>query len=107
MHIADLVALLGPPNFEFRNKMPLGPVFWDEKGQWTGQTSIPDRSLEGLASGELEGEDLGGFLHWMRMAMQWDPADRPTALGLLRHEWMAGELITQKDAGKLSESAST
>ena len=68
--------------------MPLGSLLWDEKGQWTGQVPIPDRKLEDLASGEIDGEDLDGFLEWMRKALQWDPEDRPTALGLMRHEWM-------------------
>ncbi|KAJ5321845.1 uncharacterized protein N7506_010975 [Penicillium brevicompactum] len=89
VQIAELVALLGPPSPEFRKKMPLGSIFWDEKGQWTGQVPIPDRSLEKLASGEIDGEDLDGFLQWMRKALQWDPEDRPTALGLMLHEWMA------------------
>ncbi|CAG7915633.1 unnamed protein product [Penicillium olsonii] len=88
VHIAELVALIGPPSPEFCKKMPLGSLLWDEKGQWTGQVPIPDRKLEDLASGEIDGEDLDGFLQWIRKALQWDPEDRPTALGLMRHGWM-------------------
>ena len=63
-------------------------MFWDEQGNWTGQAPIPQRSLESLVAVN-DGEDVEGFLQWMRKALQWDPEDRPTALGLLRHEWMS------------------
>lgn len=64
-------------------------MFWDEKGNWTGQAPIPDRSLESLAARNVDGEDVEGFVKWMRKALQWDPENRPTALGLLRHGWMS------------------
>ncbi|KAJ5837107.1 hypothetical protein N7447_003133 [Penicillium robsamsonii] len=89
VHIAELVALLGTPPPEFCENMRLGSIFWDKEGNWTGQAPIPDRSLESLAAGNVEGEDVEGFMQWMRKALQWNPRDRPTALGLLRHEWMA------------------
>lgn len=89
VHIAELVALLGPPPPKFRDKMRLGFMFWDKEGNWTGQAPIPDRSFESLAvSGNFDGYEKG-FLQWIRKAMQWDSEDRPTALGLLRHEWMS------------------
>ncbi|QQK43614.1 Serine/threonine-protein kinase DCLK [Penicillium digitatum] len=89
VHVAELVSLLGPPAPEFRDKMRLGSTFWDEEGNWTGQAPIPDRSFESLAAGNVDGEDVEGFLQWMQNALQWDPDHRPTALGLLRHEWMS------------------
>ncbi|KAJ5365979.1 hypothetical protein N7517_008865 [Penicillium concentricum] len=92
VHIAELVSLLGPPPPEFSEKMRLGSMFWDREGNWTGQASIPDRSLESLAADNVDGEDVEGFVGWMRKALQWDPEDRPTALGLLRHEWMARKM---------------
>lgn len=64
-------------------------MFWDEEGTWTGQAPIPDRSLESLIAHNVDGEEVEGFVQWMRKALQWDPEDRPTALGLLRHEWMS------------------
>lgn len=78
--------------------MRLGSMFWDKEGKWTGQAPIPERSLESLATaGNVEGENLKGFLQWMRKAMQWDPDDRPTALGLLRHEWMSQKAKNPED----------
>jgi hypothetical protein len=96
VHIAELVALLGHPPPGFCDKMTLGLVFWDGEGQWTDQTIIPGRSLTLLAF-EIEGEDLKGFLGWMRKALQGDPAARPTALGLMRHEWMEREPEARKE----------
>ncbi|OQE35477.1 hypothetical protein PENCOP_c013G05072 [Penicillium coprophilum] len=89
VHIAELVALLGPPPPGFREKVRLGSMFWHKEGNWTGQAPIPERSLDNLAADNVDGGDVEGFVQWMRTALQWDPEDRPTALGLLRHEWMA------------------
>lgn len=33
VHLAELVALLGPPPEEFRKRMELNSVFWDESGR--------------------------------------------------------------------------
>ncbi|KAJ5795294.1 hypothetical protein N7457_001893 [Penicillium paradoxum] len=98
VHIAELVALLGPPPPEFRDQMRLGSMFWDEQGNWTDQAPIPDRSIESLAAnGNIDGEDVDGFLRWVRKALQWNPEDRPTALGLLRHEWMSQKTNPAKE----------
>ncbi|KAJ5443027.1 hypothetical protein N7445_004778 [Penicillium cf. griseofulvum] len=58
VHIAELVALLGPPPPEFYEKMQLGSMFWDKEGSWTGQAPIPDRSLESLAADNIDGENV-------------------------------------------------
>ena len=69
VHIAELVALLGPPPREFLEKRDLSSVFWDESGQWKNLIPIPDRNLEKLAVG-IQGEDVEGFLRWLRLAQQ-------------------------------------
>ncbi|PWY78378.1 U4/U6 small nuclear ribonucleo protein PRP4 [Aspergillus heteromorphus CBS 117.55] len=86
-HIAELVALLGPPPPEFVKRTPLARVFWDEQGNWKNLVPIPDRSLEKLAEG-IQGEDVEGFLGWLRMALRWNPEDRPTATDLLMDPWL-------------------
>ncbi|KAE8369968.1 U4/U6 small nuclear ribonucleo protein PRP4 [Aspergillus caelatus] len=86
-HLAELVALLGSPPPEFRQRSHLSSVFWDNAGDWKGLTPIPDKTLEGLAV-NIKGEDKEGFLRWLRRALQWNPDDRPTALELLYDEWM-------------------
>ncbi|PKX99962.1 CMGC protein kinase [Aspergillus campestris IBT 28561] len=87
VHLAELVALLGPPPPEFRQKSKVSSVFWDESGNWTQSVPLPDTNLECLAA-KIRGNDKQGFLRWLRTALQWNPADRPTALELLYDEWM-------------------
>ncbi|KAE8137298.1 kinase-like domain-containing protein [Aspergillus pseudotamarii] len=87
VHMAELVALLGPPPPEFREQRHLSSVFWDESGRWKEVVPIPDITLESLAD-KVEGEDKAGFLQWLRTALQWNPEDRPTALELLYDEWL-------------------
>ncbi|PKY08810.1 kinase-like protein [Aspergillus campestris IBT 28561] len=87
VHMAELVALLGPPPPEFREQRHLSSVFWDESGDWKEVVPLPEITLESLAE-MVKGEDNEGFLRWLRMALQWDPRDRPTALELLYDEWL-------------------
>ncbi|KAE8310447.1 kinase-like domain-containing protein [Aspergillus transmontanensis] len=60
VHIAELIALLGPPPPQSRKQRHLSSAFWDKEG----------------------------FLRWLRMALRWNPEDRPTALELLYDEWL-------------------
>ena len=85
--MAELVALLGPPSPEFRKQRHLSSAYWDESGNWKEMAPIPDITLEKLAE-KIEGEDIEGFLRWLRMALQWNPEDRATALELLYDEWL-------------------
>ncbi|KAJ5558026.1 kinase-like domain-containing protein [Penicillium sp. DV-2018c] len=87
VHMAELVALLGPPPPGFREQRHLSSVFWDESGNWKDLAPIPDITLESMAK-SVKGEDKEGFLRWLRMALQWNPEDRPTALELLYDEWL-------------------
>ncbi|KAH1722133.1 hypothetical protein KXX60_008495 [Aspergillus fumigatus] len=91
VHMAELVALLDPPSPRFREQRHLSSVFWDESGNWKGVVPIPDMTLESLAE-KVEGKDKEGFLRWLRMALQWNPEDRPTALELLYDEWLMNGL---------------
>ncbi|KAL3495794.1 kinase-like domain-containing protein [Aspergillus germanicus] len=89
VHMAELVALLDPPPPEFREQRYLSSVFWDELGNWKGVVPIPDITLESLLADKVQGEeDKQGFLRWLRMALQWNPENRPTALELLYDEWL-------------------
>ncbi|KAJ5121529.1 kinase-like domain-containing protein [Penicillium bovifimosum] len=56
VHMAELVAVLGPPPPEFREQRHLSSVFWDELGNWKEVVPIPDITLENLAE-KVEGED--------------------------------------------------
>ncbi|KAJ0417398.1 kinase-like domain-containing protein [Aspergillus carlsbadensis] len=87
VHMAELVALLGPPPPEFRERRHLSSAFWDEFGNWKDVAPIPDITLESVAD-KVKGDDKDGFLRWLRMALQWNSEDRATALELLYDEWL-------------------
>ncbi|GLA81298.1 hypothetical protein AtubIFM56815_004942 [Aspergillus tubingensis] len=93
--IAELVALLGPPSPEFVKNANMSWVFWDESGEWKDLVPIPDRSFEKLAA-DIQGEDVEGFLRWLRLALQWNPEDRPTAVELLMDPWLMKGLDLRK-----------
>ncbi|KAJ5587131.1 uncharacterized protein N7459_002896 [Penicillium hispanicum] len=95
--IAELVALLGHPNLEFLRQNHMGWVFWDESGRCKDMIPIPERTLEESAA-DIQGDDVEGFLRWLRMALQWNPEDRPTALELLMDPWlMKGLKLRRKE----------
>ncbi|GLA91821.1 hypothetical protein AtubIFM57143_005335 [Aspergillus tubingensis] len=94
-HIAELVALLGPPSPEFVKRANMSWVFWDESGEWEDLVPIPDRSFKKLAA-DIQGEDVEGFLRWLRFALQWNPEDRPTAVELLMDPWLMKGLNLRK-----------
>lgn len=85
--MAELVVLLGPPPPRFREQRHRSSVFWDELGNWKEVVPIPDITLESLAE-KVKGEDKEGFLRWLRVALQWNPEDRPTALELIYDDWL-------------------
>ena len=66
--MAELVALLGPLPPEFREQRHLSSVYWDESGNWKEIVPNPNITFESLAE-KVEGEDNGGFLRWLRMAL--------------------------------------
>lgn len=101
-HVAELVALLGPPPPEFLAKYHMSSVFWEESGNWNNLVPIPDRSLEKLAA-NIQGEDLQGFLRWLRLALQWNPEDRPTAMELLLDPWLMKGLNIRKKVPETCE----
>ncbi|PWY84767.1 hypothetical protein BO70DRAFT_395450 [Aspergillus heteromorphus CBS 117.55] len=95
VHLAEMVALLGPPPATFRERSKLSAVFWDEQGNWKELAPLPDISLESLA-GDIRGKDKEGFLRWLRAALQWNAEDRPSAVDLLFDAWMMEGLGMQK-----------
>ncbi|PYH64478.1 U4/U6 small nuclear ribonucleoprotein PRP4 [Aspergillus vadensis CBS 113365] len=98
VQLAELVALLGCPPPEFRERSHLSSVLWDNSGTWKGLAPVPDITLESLAI-DIRGEDKDGFLRWIRRALQWNPSDRPTALEFLYDEWLMKGLELGKRKG--------
>lgn len=117
-----MIAILGPPPFEFRNEARsvlyfgttmvcrqlhyYSSVFFllqcliyllirfKFPGRWKDLEPIPDITLESLAV-DIQGEDKEGFLQFLRKALKWIPEDRPTARELLFDAWLMKGLDLQ------------
>ncbi|GKZ93601.1 hypothetical protein AnigIFM59636_006676 [Aspergillus niger] len=87
VHLAEMVAIMGPPPIEFIKRSKVGSVFWDEDGKWKDLAPVPNMTLEERAA-DIQGPDKEAFLKLMRRALTWDPADRPAAGELIFDEWL-------------------
>ncbi|KAM5441437.1 hypothetical protein MferCBS31731_003508 [Microsporum ferrugineum] len=87
LHLAEMIAIMGPPPREFLERSQVSLLYWDENGQWRGLAQIPEISLETLAEG-IEGEDIQGFIAFLRRILRWLPEERPTAGELMFDPWL-------------------
>ncbi|PWY83720.1 kinase-like protein [Aspergillus sclerotioniger CBS 115572] len=86
-HLAEMMAILGPPPSEFIKRSKVGSVFWNDNGTWKDLAPVPRITLEKRAA-SIQGQDQEGFLRFMRRALKWRPEDRPTARELLFDGWL-------------------
>ncbi|KAK5729208.1 hypothetical protein LTR15_002350 [Elasticomyces elasticus] len=64
-HLAQMVALLGPPSLDFLERSENSWKYWSRDGTWKSHVPIPaDISLE-AADQRLEGEEKQLFLAWL------------------------------------------
>ncbi|QKX55208.1 uncharacterized protein TRUGW13939_02300, partial [Talaromyces rugulosus] len=104
VHLAEMIALLGPPPPEFRACHKLSSVFWDDDGNWKDLAPIPEITVEKLGA-DIEGEDKEGFFRWIRSVLQWNPEDRPTAEEMVYDEWcIRGIKVQQKEQNTHAKS---
>ncbi|KAL3252186.1 hypothetical protein ABHI18_010220 [Aspergillus niger] len=87
VHLAEMVAIMGPPPTEFIKRSKVGSVFWDEDGKRKELAPVPNMTLEERAA-DIQGPDKEGFLKLMRRALTWDPEDRLAAGELIFDEWL-------------------
>ncbi|XRM42851.1 hypothetical protein ABZX51_006063 [Aspergillus tubingensis] len=87
VHLAEMVAIMGPPPTDFIKRSKVGSVFWDEDGKWKELAPVPSMTLEERAA-DIQGPDKEAFLDLMRRALTWDPRDRPAAGELIFDEWL-------------------
>ncbi|KAI0105551.1 kinase-like protein [Nemania sp. FL0031] len=87
-HLANMIALLGPPPLDYLKRSETYLEFWDERGNWRGIVPIPqERTLESL-EGSLQGDDRTRFLDFTRALLCWAPEKRLTAKRTLLHTWL-------------------
>ncbi|CEL08702.1 hypothetical protein ASPCAL11847 [Aspergillus calidoustus] len=87
-HLAEVIALLGPPPLDMISRGVRSREFFSEDGKWISDVPIPlETSLE-ESEENLEGENKAEFLRFMRGMLQWRPEDRKTASELLKDPWL-------------------
>ena len=108
-HLAELVAMLGPPPIDMLKRGARSKEFFDGEGEnalpryrvkltevlsgnWIAEIDIPQGLTLETSEENLHGEKKEEFLQFVRCMLQWRPEDRLTAKELLEHPWMRGNL---------------
>ncbi|KAG6157464.1 hypothetical protein E4U11_005240 [Claviceps purpurea] len=82
-HLAEIIALLGPPSPSLLPGANLRSKFFSNVG-----ISIPESKPLSQRETVLEGEDRDCFSRFMRKMLQWDPEKRSSAKELAEDEWV-------------------
>jgi hypothetical protein len=109
-HLAEVIAMLGPPPLDFLRRGSRSKEFFDDDGKYIRPSSgplhctnlslgkwkvdIPLPQGISLESSEdnLEGKGKEQFMAFMRGMLQWRPEDRKTAKQLLDDPWLKNTL---------------
>ncbi|OGM47773.1 protein kinase [Aspergillus bombycis] len=86
-HIAEMIAIMGPPPKEMIQNSVYATEFFDDEGSWKGAIEIPSMSLE-TPEGNLEGEARLRFLQFLRKMLKWKSGERLSARELLEDPWL-------------------
>ncbi|KAL4914957.1 kinase-like protein [Aspergillus aurantiobrunneus] len=86
-HLAELIAIFGPPPKEMLQRSVYAAEFFDSEGNWKAAAEIPPISLEKL-EGNLEGAPQQLFLQFLRRMLKWRPEERESASDLLCDPWL-------------------
>ncbi|KAB8244454.1 kinase-like protein [Aspergillus flavus] len=86
-HLAEMIAIMGPPPKEVIQNSVYATEFFDGEGNWKGPIEIPSISLEKL-EGNLEGESQRLFLQFLRKMLRWNSDERESARELLDDPWL-------------------
>ncbi|RMZ37615.1 protein kinase [Aspergillus flavus] len=86
-HLAEMIAIMGPPPKEVIQNSVYATEFFDGEGDWKGPIEIPSISLEKL-EGNLEGESQRLFLQFLRKMLRWNSDERESARELLDDPWL-------------------
>ncbi|UPX12386.1 uncharacterized protein EKO05_0002935 [Ascochyta rabiei] len=87
-HLAEVVAMFGPPPLDLLKRGLRSKEFFNDEGQIKGDVPVPEGlSLESCEK-TLVGQEQHEFLAFVRCMLQWEPEDRMTAKQLLDHPWL-------------------
>lgn len=87
-HLAEIVALLGPPPEDLLARSPLASTFFSNTGTFTGGIRLPDSTSLSEMETLLAGDEKTRFLEFMHKMLQWDPKQRSTARELFQDAWL-------------------
>ncbi|KAI1195708.1 kinase-like domain-containing protein [Nemania serpens] len=87
-HLAQMVAMMGPPPKHFLSRSPICRKYWDDDGNWIAATPIPAESFESRES-RLSPEDKVLFFPFIRKILRWVPEERESPKQLLRDPFLA------------------
>lgn len=90
-HLAEIIALLGPPPKDLLARGDLASEFFSDEGKYTAGIDLPSsKSLEEIET-LLTGDEKRRFLEFMRKMLQWAPERRNTARELFEDAWLLQE----------------
>ncbi|KAK4560831.1 hypothetical protein LTR86_005411 [Recurvomyces mirabilis] len=88
-HLAEMIALLGPPPLELLAKGRASDKFFTDDGTLhTNSLQPPAAALEHRETSLIGSEDRDLFLRFMSKMLQWEPAKRHSAKALAEDEWI-------------------
>ncbi|KAF2215355.1 hypothetical protein CERZMDRAFT_110054 [Cercospora zeae-maydis SCOH1-5] len=91
-HLAQMIAVLGPPSQDFLRRSSKCEKYWDEHGRWIGDVPVPDTGLIRMEK-MLSSKDKADFLDFMKKVLQWRPEDRSDCNDIFFSEWPVADLI--------------
>ncbi|KAK8243395.1 kinase-like domain-containing protein [Phyllosticta capitalensis] len=91
-HLAEMMALLGPPPASLLARANHRAKFFDEAGNFHAGIPLPEskplEQRETTLAGDGKTEDRELFLRFMRKMLQWEPEKRSSARELVEDEWI-------------------
>ncbi|KAJ2913832.1 hypothetical protein MD484_g6588, partial [Candolleomyces efflorescens] len=87
-HLAEMIALLGPPPNELLAASKNRSRFFSDQGEFQAGIDVPSPTTLEKLEQNLEGEDQELFLSLMRKMLRWNPKMRHTPKQLLEDEWL-------------------
>ncbi|KAM3431985.1 hypothetical protein NHJ13734_007062 [Beauveria thailandica] len=87
-HLAEIVALLGPPPQDLLTRGRLASKFFSDQGTYAAGLDLPRYTSLEEQETLLTGDDKKQFLEFMRKMLQWSPERRSTARELFQDAWL-------------------
>ncbi|KAF2635566.1 kinase-like protein, partial [Massarina eburnea CBS 473.64] len=91
-HLAEMIALLGPPPPSLLARANLRGKFFSDAGYFSAGIPIPESAplehRENSLKGDDKKEDRVRFLRFLRRMLQWEPEERSSAKQLAEDKWI-------------------